>query len=121
LRKVERARITIDGEETVELDYSATVASVVYALSGSASDELGPWTCAGDPYELGEYPRHVVKTAFMTCLNTSSRNKAFQALLQESFFESGQECAHFIDCLIQRHSRIKHYFFTEAWRVLSFE
>ncbi len=121
LRKSERWSITIDEQDTVELDFIAMMPTLAYAWAGQNSAELDAWVYKGDPYVLDGYKRELVKKAFLTCLNTKSRSEAAKSLLSEEVFGDSKETAYFIDSLIAKHSRIKHIFFREAWMQLNFE
>lgn len=75
-----RRLITIDGQKTIELDYSAQVLNI---LASQAGRQL-----QGDPYEvrlpalfteIGN-PRKLVKQAVIIAVNAASQRKAFAAL-----------------------------------------
>ena len=68
LSKTERQRITIDGEPTVEIDFSSFHPTLAYAECG-----LVP---PADAYEIPGFPRELVKIAFNILLNSSGRNGA---------------------------------------------
>lgn len=67
LPKEERRELLIDGEETVELDYSALHPRLMYALSGR------PLSIDADPYAIAgwEGSRGAVKVAFQQLLNAT--------------------------------------------------
>lgn len=64
LPQVARQRIRIDGENTVELDYSSLHPRLIYAREGIQYDD--------DPYEVPGLPRDVAKIIFMTLLYDTS-------------------------------------------------
>lgn len=68
LSRSERLRISIDGEPTVEIDYSSFHPTLAYAECG-----LVPPI---DAYDIPGEPRELVKIAFNILLNSSSRNGA---------------------------------------------
>ena len=59
--KMERALITIDGEDTVELDYAQLHPTMLFATVGLQLDY--------DPYEFGGFSRELGKETFMRLLN----------------------------------------------------
>tara|TARA_R110000751_G_C13784776_1_gene481397 strand:+ start:111 stop:1601 length:1491 start_codon:yes stop_codon:yes gene_type:complete len=61
-----RPYITIDGAETIELDYSSMHLAILYAQAGLDLP-------AGDLYEIEGYPRKIVKTVFTRSVNCNSR------------------------------------------------
>jgi len=64
LPKVERARLNIDGEPTLEPDYSAYHINILYSW---CNEQL-----VGDPYEVDGYSRDVVKAVMLPLLNTEN-------------------------------------------------
>jgi hypothetical protein len=68
LRREDRARLTIDGQPTIEVDLSANHPSICYAMAGLVPpDRL---------YEVGDLDRDLVKSALVRILNCSSRQEA---------------------------------------------
>ena len=71
-----RSLITIDGEQTVELDYSGMHFAIMYA-------DLGMDIPMDDPYVLDGYGGHLrghIKKAFNIIINCDSRDEAIGAL-----------------------------------------
>ena len=64
LSKGERAQIKIDGEKTVELDYSTIHYRILYAQEGA--------TLTGDPYIVDGYDRDTIKRVSLVMLNSES-------------------------------------------------
>jgi hypothetical protein len=69
-----RAGVTLNGEATVELDYPAIHAGLLYAEAGSLLD--------GDPYLLEGWPRESGKLAFNIAINAKDARSAVKALAQ---------------------------------------
>jgi len=67
-----RADITIGGLPTIELDYPRLHPTLLYAEVGSAM--------YGDPYDLADWPRDLVKTAFNTLVNADTREAAIRSI-----------------------------------------
>lgn len=72
LPKAERAKLTIDGEPVVEIDYSELHPVLAYAECGR------PFP--GEAYDLPGYPRGLVKVAVAIMLNSSSPSGARHTL-----------------------------------------
>jgi hypothetical protein len=70
-----RPDISINGIGTVEADYPRLHATLLYA-------ELGKMMW-GDPYDLENWPRELVKTAFNTLVNADTRLAALRAIANE--------------------------------------
>jgi len=68
-----RARLRINSEPVVELDYPHLHPTLMTAEAGCTLDDR-------DPYEIDGMPRHVVKRAFNTLLNADNKNKAIGSL-----------------------------------------
>ena len=87
LSKEQRSRITINGEECIELDYPASHVNVMY------KSITCDWYQDGDPYELEvdgtEIPRHLVKKLSSIMLNVSSVTAARRSL-QSAYIKRGQ-------------------------------
>ena len=71
LKKEKRADITLNGKSTVSLDYSASVANLLYLMM--TGQRLYP---DGDPYEVDGLERRVVKQYFSIMTNTRSARGA---------------------------------------------
>jgi hypothetical protein len=67
-----RADITINGLATIELDYPRLHPTLLYAEVGSPMD--------GDPYDLANCPRGLVKIAFNTLVNADTREAAIRSI-----------------------------------------
>ena len=122
LKAAKRFSLTIDGEDTAELDYSGMLLSLAYA---SLKEPLP----AGDPYELSGYRRKLVKKAFMICMNTASRRSAIQALSgQKALLDipdveilGASRVAEDVICKLERkHPEVAEWhFYTAAWKSLT--
>jgi len=64
LPKTERARLNIDGEPTLEPDYSAYHINILYSW---CNEQL-----IGDPYQVDGYSRNIVKAVMLPLLNTEN-------------------------------------------------
>lgn len=69
-----RPYITIDGAETVELDYSSMHLAILYIHAGLSLPD-------GDLYLIDGYPREIVKTVFTRSVNCNSRSDAVNSIL----------------------------------------
>jgi hypothetical protein len=67
-----RADITLNGIPTIELDYPRLHPTLLYAEVGSPM--------YGDPYDLANWPRGLVKIAFNTLVNADSREAAIRSI-----------------------------------------
>ena len=70
-----RAGITIDGIQTVEMDYPRLHPTLLYAEIEKVLD--------GDPYDLPSWPRDLVKVAFNTLVNADTRQAAVRSIANE--------------------------------------
>ncbi len=74
----QRKLITIDGEETVELDLQASAVNVLYkTVTGERYSQGDPYNIEIDSYNI---PRHIVKKAATIMLSTGSIQSAVAAL-----------------------------------------
>lgn len=64
LPKVDRERILIDGEQTVELDFNSLHIAILYAESGLS--------IVTDPYVIDRFTRNSIKQVFLRLTNTSN-------------------------------------------------
>jgi len=70
-----RSNIMINGTQTVEMDYPRLHPTLMYAEAGKAMH--------GDPYDLLEWPRELVKRAFNTLVNADTRQAAIRSIANE--------------------------------------
>ncbi|MDA8981565.1 hypothetical protein N9H18_02990 [Candidatus Thioglobus sp.] len=78
LSSSQRKLITIDGEETLELDLQASAVNVLYkTVTGERYSEGDPYNIEIDSYTI---PRHIVKKAATIMLSTSTIQSAVAAL-----------------------------------------
>ena len=78
LSSSQRKLITIDGEETVELDLQASALNVLYkTVTGERYSEGDPYNIEIDSYTI---PRHIIKKAATIMLSTSTIQSAVAAL-----------------------------------------
>ena len=99
-----RRSIHIEGQPTVELDYSAIAISCVYALEGIQLE--------GDPYDIGlpNVPRSHRKEALNSILNAKSINITAPKQYETSVF--GIEWRDLLRLMMKAHPRIAHHFLT---------
>ncbi len=77
--KADRRRITINGEQLVELDYKANHVFLLYHLTATEMPE----SIRSDPYRWNEtIPRDVAKKVFMLAVNCHSETEAWRSLFQ---------------------------------------
>jgi hypothetical protein len=113
LSKEERETILINGENTVELDYSSMHIYMLYAERNIQYNN--------DPYSIvPEHPevRGITKKVFLISINASDRKKAYRAIIKEYPDISDKlrpynlTLSSLIDKLIQVHNPIADYFFS---------
>lgn len=113
MSKIDRSTITINGESTVEVDYSSLHPRMLYHLCG-----LSPFE--GDLYQIPSLPRKVSKKAFLTMINASDIKKTKKSLCRSYEFRElrreglgYRECADRINRglneLIQKHLGISSF------------
>lgn len=66
LPKVDRKRILIDGEQTIELDFNSLHIAILFAQAGLP--------LLSDPYTIEGYDRDAIKQVFLKLTNTSNLN-----------------------------------------------
>ena len=99
--KEDRKKLTINGEETCELDYSAHHATIAYALKGIEVKD--------DPYTIEGCDRDEVKKAFMVLFNCKSREHAINTMRSESHIKNAKSLLQKIE---QKHEAISENFYT---------
>ena len=111
-----RKYITINGRPTVELDYTGLHLQMLYAKEGI--DILG------DPYEIegvDDQFRGVTKLMFMMIFNAESRDKAWEAIKNNSKIKSIRNNKHpkgiknfdqYLSLLERKYSVISQYFYS---------
>jgi len=116
LSEEERQMIRIDGEPTVEHDFSAMHARMLYHLEDRE--------CPGDPYEGiagGNDARPAAKLAMLVAINASSRRDAVGALIEEcekdpelaiALAASGLNASQMIEATVTAHEPVGGYFFS---------
>ena len=115
-----RPFILINGNPTVEYDYSAEFVHLLYSEEGvNYHDVFGE---DDDPYRahgLEAFPRNVMKDAFFRILNTTSRARAVRSIETIGLVESEATrdleivAEDLIDSFASKHKAISQYFFTE--------
>ena len=139
-KKEQRQYITIDGRETVELDYKAQHIYLAYGLF--AENPYSFYYKNLDPYKISDvaetkqlrghgqvtYPRSIMKLAALAILNATSFNDAFQGLRQSVYKmpeNVKQDCLPYItdrdicfkrlyDDFCEAHNPIKKLFFYQG-------
>lgn len=97
-----RKYIKINHKPTVELDYSGHHIRMLYALEGLQPPD--------DPYDIHGYDRDTLKEAMMIMINSPTRRKATKKIGHMVADNSTQ----LISAMTERHSQIRHHFFTGA-------
>jgi hypothetical protein len=105
LPKTARADLTIGGEPTAEVDYSAMHAAILYGKAGIKF--------AGDPYDVTGFERDAIKLGFNIALNAKNKRAAIAALADHLGTCRGR-AADIIDAIMKRHKPIGHEFCTDA-------
>ena len=103
-----RARLLIDGEETVELDYSALHPRLIYALDGIPLED------GEDPYRIpgweGPERRQYAKTAFLQLIN-SEPGKRIRKPSDIPMEEVGKgQWPKLIRAFKEKHAKVSHWF-----------
>lgn len=111
LPKAIRSEVRIDGEPSVELDYSGLHIRLLYALAGQQYQD--------DPYliEGMEHLRDVAKTLCLICINTTGRREAIPAFtrhLREDgvTLPEGVSAERMIQAFESKHEPIRDRFFS---------
>jgi hypothetical protein len=103
--KTARAGLTINGERTAEVDYSAMHAMILYGKAGIKF--------TGDPYDIAGFDRAEIKLGFNVALNAKNRRAAVAALADHLGTGSGR-AAKIIDAIMRRHQPIAQWFCSDA-------
>jgi len=96
-----RANILIDGEPTVELDFSNMFLMMLYHTEGIDYQS--------DGYEIDGYERNDVKLAVNILFNTKNKQGAVGALRNNGISDGGK----LIDLIKKKHSKLQKYFYSE--------
>lgn len=111
LSKRHRRCLTIDGEETVDLDFRSMSAFLAYAcVLGDGSESSMP---IGDAYEVEFFSREMAKKAFQICLNSSEREGAQKALRKQ--YPELVTPSSLISAIERKHTNIKECFYKGVW------
>ena len=108
----ERERILLDGEPTVERDFSGMHLKMLY------QEEAGI-DYTDDPYALPGYPeeyRKALKNVLLVCLSATSRRAATSAVLKDMLenpadYPEGFRVKPVLDAVLEKHSPIAGRFF----------
>ena len=102
-----RAAMTINGEATVEADFSAMHASILYGLERIKFE--------GDFYEIDArfHRDDHIKPAFNTALNASNDYEAVGAIIREANLDQ-DSAARLLAAIKRRHRPIERYFCSDA-------
>jgi hypothetical protein len=125
-----RAKILINGQPTIEIDYEAMHIKILYGLEGIDYDrEIG-----GDPYELQGWGdpirlRKVLKLAILIAVNAKNFDSTVRALRgklsadKETFgwvFAEKIPLDALLLAMVDKHYRIAHLLFNERGKCLQF-
>ena len=113
LPRGERYSLTINGEETAEIDFSSMHPNMCYSLEGL--------TAPKESYKLDSAPRHLAKQMMVTALNAKSRESAIKSIKWEAIkagspIEIDLEQA--FSELEALHAPIAKHFYTASWKTL---
>ena len=103
--KSARAGLTINGEATAEVDYSAMHAAILYGNAGIKF--------TGDPYDIAGFERDEIKLGFNVALNAKNKRAAVAALA-DHLGTGRTRAAQIIDAIMKRHKPIAHWFCSDA-------
>lgn len=115
LKKEERKAITIDGEPVEEPDYKTIHPAILYAREGAAMP--------ADCYDIGAWPRTLVKRALLILINAANHQAALGAISHDpsmgEIAEPGTDhalemAARLIRDVKNAHKPIAHYFHSDA-------
>jgi hypothetical protein len=102
--KDDRKKITINGEEVCELDYSALHPRITYALKGIEVKD--------DPYTIEGCDRSAVKKAFLVLFNCKSKEHAINTIRSEFHIKKAESL---IDKIEQKHEAISKSFYNPGF------
>jgi hypothetical protein len=100
-----RGGLLINGETTAEADYAALHASILYCEEGIRF--------SGDPYDVDNFPRHLVKLGFNIAVNTDSRRSAVCSIAENAKI-SLVDAAELLGAIENRHKPISGAFCSDA-------
>ncbi len=101
-----RKHITIDGHDTVEVDYSAMHFYIMYAEQGLNVPIV-------DPYTFDDYNRKDIKIALNIAINAENETAGVIAINNEVWLDkSYSEVKAILQLIIKRHEPIANYFFS---------
>ena len=106
-----RQLLKIDGETTVELDYSNTFPAICYAELGMELKE--------DAYDIDGYERNEVKRTLNIMLNCKSRCSAIKATMKH--FGNIKPYLYYqklVRSIEAKHQPLMEFFYTDAWKWL---
>ena len=111
LKKEFRKYILINGEPTVELDYSSLHLFILYTLTGQDPPKGDLYSVEGIDPKL----REMLKKAMLAMLNAQDKGKAiggtYDDEVNKQFNLSKREIGELMDLLAAKHWRIKSYFY----------
>ena len=106
-----RADITINGAPTVEIDYPRLHPSLLYAICGHSM--------MGDPYDIPDIERRLVKRAFNTLVNADTRIGAIRAIARKIGGKGAfAKAADLVSQIQAKHAPVAHNFGSGAGRRL---
>ncbi|MDO8864198.1 hypothetical protein Q6D67_21200 [Haliea sp. E1-2-M8] len=118
---VQRWTLTIDAEETTELDYRCMHIALAYA-------EVALWDSEGasarlvwptDAYHVEGFIQATAKAAMMRLLNASSRDNAVLATMKLPSVSVHADAVRLLSRLEEKHAKIKEHFYGGGWKTLS--
>lgn len=146
IKSDQRKYILINGNRTVECDYKAQHPHMIYAILQDTHMSEFMLPDKNDPYVLpkedgsGNYPRGLVKDAFLCCMNAKGREATYRALTGQyketlddpythetkkaearnklALIGNRDDFKSFIGTLSTTHSAISGQFYGDWWKVL---
>lgn len=122
IKSQHRRTLTIDGEDTIELDFSAMQPTIAYAQL-----KLTP---PSDLYKVEGFTREQTKSALLIAFNCKNKLEAAHSLNTEKkvkgelqkrkTVDSLEKAYALLEALEELHQPINQFFYSQAWKRLSF-
>ena len=118
IKRKDRHRLILNGEQATELDYESMYAHLLYSLAGFNYHDLNH---DGDPYLLENFERALGKWGFHIALN-SRKTRGFPRALKNRLREDGwsEEAlrgfngAHLLHEILQKHKPVERLLFNQT-------
>lgn len=101
-----RKRITIDGEDTIEIDFSSMHFVMMYAKEGLDTPD-------SDPYQITGLERKRVKTSLNIAINSKSKLGCLHEMKKDVWKDKTKvEVESLLNKMMEKHKAISKYFFS---------